>query len=270
LPGRTLQTWSAPDIAAGARPGQYVYAFGSGLPGTLPAALPVAGVDRARATVELLLDGRASTGEGVLARARVGDHARFVGPFGSAVPMDPGGLHLLVVADLDGFARVRALVGEAIATGRRVALILGAGSAAEVLPSSLLPDEVEYVVVTRDGSLGHQGEPADVVPDYEAWADQCAAAGSDRLVAGVVEVARGRDARLGVARLGRRPGRRSSRADGAKARSREWLHVVLEHRFGCLLGVCLGCAVATRDGLVRACREGPVLGASVLRAVEDG
>jgi dihydroorotate dehydrogenase electron transfer subunit len=185
------------------------------------------------------------------------------------VPLEPGGLHLLVVADLDGFARVRALVREAIASGRRVALILDARSAAEVLPSSLLPDEVEYVVVTRDGSLGHQGEAAEVVPDYEAWADQCVAAGSDGLVAGLVDLARGRDARLGVARLGRRPGRRVSRGGGSRPRSREWLHVVLEHRQGCLLGVCLGCAVTTTDGLVRACREGPVVAASALRGVEQ-
>ena len=104
------------------RPGQYVYAVGVGLPGSLPPALPVAGADRSRATVDLLVDGRAPTGEGDLARSRVGEQARFVGPFGSAVPLEPGGLHLLVVADLDGFARVRALVAEAIATGRRVAL----------------------------------------------------------------------------------------------------------------------------------------------------
>jgi NAD(P)H-flavin reductase len=216
------------------------------------------------------VDGRAPTGEGALARSRVGHQARFAGPFGSAVPLEPGGLHLLVVADLDGFARVRALVGEAIITGRRVALILGARSAAEVLPSSLLADEVEYVVVTRDGSLGHHGEPSDVVPDYEAWADQCVAAGSDGLVAGLVDLARGRDARLGVARLGRRPGRRSTRGAATRTRPRDWLQVVLEHRQGCLLGVCLGCAVATRDGIVRACREGPVVGASALPGGEDG
>ena len=177
-------------------------------------------------------------------------------------------MHLLVVADLEGFARVRALAGEAIATGRRVTLILGARSAAEVLPSSLLPDEVEYVVVTRDGSLGHEGDPSDLVPEYEAWADQCVVAGSDGLVAGLVGLARGRDARLGVARLGRRPGRRASRAD-SRAKAREWLQVVLEHRQGCLLGVCLGCAVATRDGLIRACREGPVVGASAVRVGDD-
>jgi NAD(P)H-flavin reductase len=246
-----------------------VYATGSGQAGLLPAALPVAGIDRPASTMELLVDERALTGEGELARARVGDHGRFSGPFGTGVPLEARSLHLLLVADLAGLGRVRALVQEAIATGRRVVLILGARSAAEVLPSSLLPDEVEYVVATRDGSLGHHGDAADLVPDYEAWADQCVAAGSDELIARLVDLARGRDARLGVARLGRRPGRRPVRADGARSRPREWLNVVLEHRHGCLLGVCLGCVVPTREGLIRACREGPVVGASLLRGADD-
>ena len=49
-------------------------------------------------------------------------------------------------------AGVRALADEALAAGRRVTLLFGAAGAAEVYPSSLLPDEVEYVVATDDGS----------------------------------------------------------------------------------------------------------------------
>ena len=37
-------------------------------------------------------------------------------------------------------------------------MLFGAATAAaEVYPSSLLPDEVEYVVATDDGSFGHHG-----------------------------------------------------------------------------------------------------------------
>ena len=39
-------------------------------------------------------------------------------------------------------------------------------------------DEAEYVVATTDGSLGHRGEVTALLPEYEAWADQCFAAGS--------------------------------------------------------------------------------------------
>ena len=51
-------------------------------------------------------------------------------------------------------------------------LLFGARSSADVYPTSLLPDEVEYVVATADGSLGHRGSVLDLVLEYEAWADQ--------------------------------------------------------------------------------------------------
>ena len=127
------------------------------------------------------------------------------------------------------------------------------------------------MVATRDGSLGHHGDAADLVPDYEAWADQCVAAGSDELVSRLVDLARGRDARLGVARLGPAPGptARRGRTPGAVAVARVAPCRRSSTGQGCLLGVCLGCAVATRDGLIRACREGPVVGASALRGTDD-
>ncbi len=46
-------------------------------------------------------------------------------------------------------AGVRSLVDEQLAAGRNVVVLFGAASAAEVYPSSLLPDEVEYAVSHR-------------------------------------------------------------------------------------------------------------------------
>ena len=97
------------------------------------------------------------------------------------------------------------------------------------------------------------------MPAYEAWADQCFAAGSWALLEALAVLARGRDARLGVARLGRRRARRSDPGP-SQARRRAWLQVALPHDAGCALGVCLGCVVDGVDGPLRACREGPVFG----------
>ena len=77
---------------------------------------------------------------------------------------------------------LRLLADEALREGRQVTVLLGAQSARDVYPSTLLPDEVEYVVATVDGSLGHPGSVADLVPQYEAWADQTFAAGSPALL----------------------------------------------------------------------------------------
>jgi NAD(P)H-flavin reductase len=178
--------------------------------------------------------------------------------------LDPRSRYLLVVADVDGLAWARAIVDEAVASGRQVTVLLGARTVAEVYPSSLLPDEAEYVVATRDGSLGHHGDVSDVVPEYEAWADQCFAAGSDELLSRLATLAKGRDGRMGVARLGRRRGRRPE-PGGADVRRRAWLQMAIAHEAGCALGVCAGCTIDAVDGPVRVCREGPAFAASELR-----
>ena len=136
-----------------------------------------------------------------------------------------------------------------------------------MLPSWLLPDEAEYAVATLDGSLGHPGDVTELLLRYEAWADQCFAAGDRSLLERLVVQARGRDARLGVARLGRRPGRRGS---AAVTRRASWLQVALPHEVGCSLGICLGCVVDGPGGSVRVCREGPTFGADELAWERQG
>jgi len=217
----------------------------------------VAGVDRSTGTLDLLVGARPWLR--ALQGLRPGEIAEVEGPLGRGFDIDARSRHLLVVADAAGLPRVRGLLGEAVQGDRQVTLLVGAPSAARVWPSSLLPDEVEYVVATEDGSLGHAGAVSDLVPTYEAWADQCFAAGSWSLLETLSVLARGRDARLGVARLGRRPSRRVDPGP-SQARRRSWLQVVLPHEAGCALGVCLGCVVVGNDGPLRTCREGPVFG----------
>ena len=104
----------------------------------------------------------------------------------------------------------------------------------------------------------------ELLTGYEAWADQCFAAGSDALLARLATLAKGRDGRMGVARLGRRRAKRTE-PGGREARRRAWLQVALRHETGCALGVCAGCTVEGADGPVRACREGPAFAAAELR-----
>jgi dihydroorotate dehydrogenase electron transfer subunit len=230
--------------------------------GLLLPAVPVAGFDRVAGHVAMLLP--ESGPAHALCRARPGDLATFDGPLGHGFGIDARSRFLLIVADAAGFGRVRAVADESVASDRQVTFLLGARSAAEVPPSTLLPDEVEYVVATEDGSLGHRGSVLDLVPEYEAWADRCFAAGSAALLMRMGVLAGGRDARMGVARLGRRRGRRPTPA-GARSRRRTWLQVALPHEAGCALGICLGCVALGVDGPLRVCREGPTFAASELR-----
>ena len=245
------------------QPGQFVHILSPRAAGLLLPAVPVAGYDRVAGRISLLLtDDPGPTAS--LAQARVGDRATFEGPLGLGFAIDARSRYLLVVADGTGLARVRAVVDEAVAGGRQVTVLLGADSVAQVFPSSLLPDEAEYVVATSDGSLGHRGEVTDLLTGYEAWADQCFAAGSAGLLTRMAALAKGRDGRLGVARLGRRRGRRPA-PGGPETRRRAWLQVALPHETGCALGICAGCVTAGSDGPLRICREGPVFAASELR-----
>ena len=129
------------------------------------------------------------------------------GRSGRPFEVDPRSRHLLLIAGGLGMAGVRMLADEALRAGRQVTLLFGAAGAAEVYPSSLLPDEVEYVVATDDGSLGHHGYVTDLVPDYEGWADQAFACGPAPMLAALARLAAGRRGRLGVATLGRKPRR---------------------------------------------------------------
>jgi dihydroorotate dehydrogenase electron transfer subunit len=204
------------------------------------------------------------------ARLRHGDAIDLLGPLGRPFEVDPRNRHLLLIAGGLGMAGVRMLADEAIRDGRQVTLLFGATSAREVYPSNLLPDEVEYVVATDDGSLGHRGFVTELVPQYEGWADQAFACGPMPMLRALARLAEGRRGRLGVAALGRkRGGGRSDPLGSPAARRKSFLQVSMEQNMGCAVGACLGCVVLGVTGTPqRVCREGPVFASDEL--VWDG
>lgn len=280
LPGHWLQSWHAPAVASAARAGQAVHlrtVEAGGLPLRRP--YPVTTVDVASGTITIQVAGSTGPAGGSpppWARAiRAGDRLDIAGPLGRPFEVDARARHLLLIAEGASIGSLRLLVDEAIRDGRSVVLLFGAISSSAVYPSSLLPDEVEYIVATADGSLGHRGSVTDIVLDYEAWADQSFAAGPPALLARLSRLAAGRRQRLGVATLGRkRGGGKPLKPGSPEARRKAFLQVALEQTIGCAAGTCLGCvAPATGSagsgtggggGTVRVCREGPVFAADEL------
>lgn len=244
------------------RPGQFVdVRTGEPSESVIRHPYPVFGVDRVTSQVTISVSATSRDGAW-LSRSSVGDAVSMFGPLGRGFEVDPRAHHLLLIAEGASIAALRMLVDEALETGRRVTLLLGARTAAEVHPSSLLPEEVEYVVATADGTVGHAGDAIDLLPEYEAWADQAFAAGTLEFLARVAQLAAGRDHRLGVARLGRKSSRRSAVA--AKPRRAAWLQVSVPQVVGCATATCLGCVLQGIDSPVRSCREGPVFAAHEL------
>jgi dihydroorotate dehydrogenase electron transfer subunit len=266
LPRQWLQAYHAPTLATGSRAGQFVHIRPgdfSGLilrrPFSFNTVDPATGI----LTIHFRAVGR---GTEWFTRLRAGDTVDMLGPLGRPFEVDPRSRHLLLIAGGLGIAGLRMLADEAIRDGRQVVLLFGAATAAEVYPSNLLPDEVEYVVATDDGSLGHPGFVTELVPDYEAWADQAFACGPAPMLAVLARQAAGRRERLGVAKLGRkRGGGRTAPVGSLAARRKAFLQVSMEQNMGCAVGACLGCVVMSATGQpVRVCREGPVFAAEEL------
>ena len=262
LPGQWLQSFYAPELATGSRAGQFVHVRTgdySGLVLRRPFSINTADPATGTVTLHFRTVGR---GTEWLTRVREGERLDMLGPLGRPFEVDPRSKHLLLIAGGLGMAGVRMLADEAVRDGRQVVVLFGALSATHVYPSSLLPDEVEYVVATDDGSLGHRGFVTELVADYEAWADQAFACGPHPMLKRLAHLAAGRRERLGVAKLGRKRGGGKQDPSGSPgARRKAFLQVSMEQTMGCAVGACLGCVVLGTEGPLRVCREGPVFAA---------
>ena len=266
LPGQWLQAYHAPDIATGSRAGQFVHIRTGDYSGMVlrrPFSINTADPGTGIITIHFRVIGR---GTDWFTHLRPGDQIDLLGPLGRPFEVDPRTQHVLLVAGGLGMAGVRMLADEAIRDGRQVTLLFGGASSREVYPTNLLPDEVEYVVATDDGSLGHHGYVTDLLPTYEAWADQAFACGPQVMLAALARLATTRRQRLGVAELGRRRGGgKSDPVGSASARRKAFLQVSMEQNMGCAVGACLGCVVMSATGVPqRVCREGPVFAADEL------
>jgi dihydroorotate dehydrogenase electron transfer subunit len=271
LPGQWLQSFHAPELATGSRAGQFVHVRTGDLSGLVlrrPFSINTADPATGTITIHFRTIGR---GTAWFTQLRPGDPVEMLGPLGRPFEVDSRSRHLLLVAGGLGMAGVRYLADEAIRGGRQVTMLFGAAAARDVYPSSLLPDEVEYVIATDDGSVGHHGFVTELIPDYEAWADQAFACGPQPMLAALARLSAGRRERLGVARLGRkRGGGKVDPLGSPAARRKAFLQVSMEQNMGCAVGACLGCVVMGVSGQPqRVCREGPVFAAEEI-AWESG
>ena len=228
----------APDIAAAARPGQFVMLkVRHGKDPLLARPFSIHGVDGDDLFILYRVVGR---GTSILSLARPGKSLAMWGPLGSGFDLQVK--NPVLVAGGMGIAPLPFVAEELIKQGKEVRFILGMLSAKglealiEVLEKRLGPNRIPISWATEDGSLGLKGIVTDLLPEA------LAANSASLLTCGPMPMLKA------VAKLA--------------AQHNTPCQVSLEAPMACGFGVCLGCAVPQAGGgYLRACQEGPVLAA---------
>jgi dihydroorotate dehydrogenase electron transfer subunit len=264
MPGIHLMWLEAPGVVRSAKAGQYVTVRCGDL--TLRRPLSIHHVS---STGIALLFRIAGQGTLWLSQRQPGEGLDVLGPLGNGFSM-PGAAsgqsqRLLLLAGGMGIAPLAFLAHRA-ASRHHVTLIHGASTAAQLYPWTMartvssspyggqgeclaLPEGVEFIPVTEDGSAGKRGLITDVLPGLLDRVDQVYACGPvgmyEAMQAMICHSERGGESRSTSSQL----------RQELKLRR---CQVSLEVRLGCGFGACYGCTIKTRRGLRQVCRDGPV------------
>lgn len=231
MPGVYLIWLEAPEIAALARPGQFVMVrCGEGYDPLLRRPLSI---HRLTGSTLALLFAVVGRGTEWLSRRWEGQALDIFGPLGNGFSIHQASKNLLLVAGGIGIAPVVALADEALARGCSATLLLGAENGTQIYPSHLLPSEPKLIMVTTDGSVGRKGLVTDLLPELAPLADQIFACGPIPMYKAMVAL-------------------RPPIPEG------EPVQVLLEQVLGCGRGICYGCTIETKNGPKQVCQDGPV------------
>lgn len=230
MPQVHLLSLEAPEIAAVARPGQFVMVrCGESHDPLLRRPLSIHRATGAGQIV--LLFGVVGRGTRWLSRCRKAHRVDLLGPLGNGFSIEPTAQSILLVAGGIGIAPLIFLAEDAFNAGQRVTLLMGARSASALCPRALLPSHGKVAITTEDGSEGRRGMATDAIDDLVEEIDQVFACGPISMY-------------------------RSMAAKECLAGKP--VQITLEMMMGCGLGACYGCVVRTRSGPRQVCHDGPV------------
>ena len=244
--GSYLMWLDSPEIAAGARPGQYVMVR-CGADAALPRPFSIHRVVGGKLAI-LFAAYEGGRGTPWLAARRAGDSLNVFGPLGngfSLIPKTTNSMNstnstnsLLLVAGGIGVAPLCFLADEALKNRRvggakrnppqTVTLLYGTADKDRYAD---FPKGIEVVAATEDGSVGHKGMITEILADYATKADQVFACGPPAMYRAMAK----------IPALAGKP-----------------VQVSMEVGMGCGRGVCYGCTIKTRNGLKKVCQDGPV------------
>jgi dihydroorotate dehydrogenase electron transfer subunit len=159
-----------------------------------------------------------------------GHEVDLLGPLGRGFELD-GERPAVCIAGGLGVAVFPGVVQALVARGRKVTMLLGARTAAQLLPAERFPG-AEVRMATDHGSEGHQGSVVDLMADLSS--SEIFACGPTPMLQAAIDAARRQEVPLSS------------------------IQVALETPMGCGIGTCLGCAAPRRDGgYLLTCQDGP-------------
>jgi dihydroorotate dehydrogenase electron transfer subunit len=159
-----------------------------------------------------------------------GHEIDLLGPLGRGFALDAVGPAVCIAGGL-GVAMFPGVVQALVARGRKVTMLQGARTAAQLLPAERFPG-AEVRMATDDGGQGHQGSVVDLLADFSS--PEIFACGPTPMLQALIRVARRQEIPLSS------------------------IQVALETPMGCGVGTCLGCAAPrSHGGYLLTCQDGP-------------
>lgn len=239
---------NAPEIAAEAKPGQFLHvSCGSTLDPLLRRPISIHMIQRNKGTV-ILFYRVAGYGTALLARQKAGSVVNLVGPLGKGFTMPDAKQHIILVAGGIGIAPLLYLSRELTGSYRNAQVFFGAATAQQLFfLEEIRHSRHQLHIATDDGSAGSRGTVTATLANYLAT-----------LPPGLLAKAK-------------------VFACGPKGMLRHLSEVIkdagitgemsLEERMGCGVGACLSCVCKTKDGAEdwrysRICVDGPVFSAA--------
>ena len=226
MPGARLIWLESPQIAAAAKPGQFVMVR-CGKDTLLRRPLSIHQVDESKTKLALLFNvvGKGTTW---LSQRKAGDNIDLFGPMGNGFTIPKTAKKILLVAGGMGIAPLYFLAQDAGKRGLSATLLYGT---AIENPYPEVSHDIKLIRATEDGSVGYHGLVTDLLPDFTKGADQVFACGPLPMYKTMEQ----------MPELKNKP-----------------VQLSLEIMMGCGTGVCYGCTIKTKSGLKQVCKDGPV------------
>lgn len=189
-------------------------------------------VQRTQGLCRLLVHIR-GRGTAWLAQQAEGSTLDVLGPLGHGWNIHPTTRNLLLVNEGAFIPALTFLAQVALEQELAVTLVSKTTTVNEAYPPMLFPQEVEYHIVTTDGSSGQHGDLQQVLSPYLTWADAACCSVS-------------RETALTLYTYFER------------LRKKNFAQCAYIQPLVCGSGACFACSVETRSGQKLVCRDGPI------------